>query len=278
MAKSSFWQKVIDIDRRWIYLVIGIVTFVPILKYIGMPVAVTSEVKAVYDMIESLPPGSIVMVPMEFDPATAAELEPMSRAVLRHCFARNLKVMSTAFMIDGVVLIERDLREIAAEYGKVYGKDYVYLGYKPYMQIVLLNMGENFRKPFPRDYYGARLDDLPMMFGVNNYSNISCIVNINATSGADYWINYASGRYGVKLALGVTAVMATDYYAFLQSGQIFGLIGGLKGAAEYEKLIGRNKDVANRSMDAVSVAHVFIILFIVIGNIAFFVTGRQKRL
>jgi len=161
MAKSSFWQKVIDIDRRWIYLVIGIVTFVPILKYIGMPVAVTSEVKAVYDMIESLPPGSIVMVPMEFDPATAAELEPMSRAVLRHCFSRNLKVISTAFMIDGVVLIERDLREIAAEYGKEYGQDYVYLGYKPYMQIVLLNMGENFRKPFPRDYYGARLDELP---------------------------------------------------------------------------------------------------------------------
>jgi hypothetical protein len=274
--RASFWQKVIDIDRRWIYLVIGIVTFVPILNYIGLPVKVTSEVKAVYDKVESLPPGSIVMVPMEFDPATAAELEPMAKAVVRHCFSRNLKVMTTAFMIDGVVLVERDLVAVAAEYGKEYGKDYVYLGYKPYMQIVLLNMGENFRKPFPRDYYGNRLDDLPMMQGVNNYSNISCIVGINATSGADYWINYASGRYGAQLALGVTAVMATDYYAFLQSGQIFGLIGGLKGAAEYEKLIGRTKDVANRSMDAVSVAHVFIILFIIIGNVAFFATGRQK--
>jgi hypothetical protein len=275
---SSFWLKVINIDRRWIYLAIGIVTFIPILLYIGMPTKITSEVKAVYDKVESLPPGSIVMVPMEFDPATAAELEPMGRAVLRHCFARNLKVMTTAFMIDGVVLIEQDLKAVAAEYGKKYGEDYVYLGYKPYMQIVLLNMGENFRKPFPRDYYGNRLDDLPMMMGVNNYSNISCIVGINATSGADYWINYASGRYGAELALGVTAVMATDYYTFLQSKQIFGLMGGLKGAAEYEKLIGRSKDAANRSMDAVSVAHVFIILFIIIGNIAFFAVGEKKRL
>jgi len=274
---SSFWQKVIDIDRRWIYLVIGIVTFIPILWYIGMPVKVTSEVKAVYDKIESLPTGSIVMVPMEYDPATAAELEPMAKAVVRHCFSRNLQVMTTAFMIDGVVLIERTLRDVAGEYGKEYGKDYVYLGYKPYMQIVLLNMGENFRKPFPRDYYGNRLDDLAMMQGVNNYSNVSCIVGINGTSGADYWINYASGRYGAELALGVTAVMATDYYTFLQSRQIFGLIGGLKGAAEYEKLIGRSKDVANRSMDAVSVAHVFIILFIILGNLAFFATGRGKR-
>lgn len=275
---ANFWQRVMDTDRRWIYIVIAIVTFVPILWRIGMPVKVTPEVEAVYDRIESLPPGSIVMVPIEFDPATAAELEPMAKAVLRHCYARNLKVMTTAFMIDGVVMVERDLRIVAAEYGKKYGKDYVYLGYKPYMEMVLLNMGENFRKPFPRDYYGNSLDDLPMMKGVNNYSNVACIVNINATSGADYWINYANGRYGVPLALGVTAVMATDYYAFLQSKQIFGLMGGLKGAAEYERLIGRPADLANRSMDAVSVAHVFIILFIIIGNIAFFATGRQKRI
>jgi hypothetical protein len=275
---KAFWNKVIHVDRRWIYLVIGIVTFIPMLHYIGMPVQITSEVKSVYDRIESLQPGTIVMVPMEFDPATAAELQPMSRAILRHCFSKNLKVLSTAFMIDGVVLIERDLKMIAAEYGKEYGKDYVYLGYKPYMEVVLLNMGENFRKPFPKDYYGNKLDDLPMMKGVNNYSNLACIVNVNGTSGADFWINYANGRYGAPLALGVTAVMATDYYAFLQSKQIFGLIGGLKGAAEYEKLIGRNKDVANRSMDAVSVAHVFIIIFIIIGNIAFFATGREKRI
>jgi len=115
-----------------------------------------------------------------------------------------------------------------------------------------------------------------MMSGVNNYSNIDCIVNINATSGVDSWINYANGRYGADLALGVTAVIATDYYAFLQSGQIFGLMGGLKGAAEYERLTKR-KGIANRGMTSVSVAHVFIIIFIIMGNTAFFVTRRDKK-
>jgi len=71
--------------------------------------------------------------------------------------------------------------------------------------------------------------------------------------------------------------MATDYYAFLQSGQIYGLMGGLKGAAEYEKLIGRPKDTASRSMDAVSIAHVVIVLFIIVGNIAFFAAGKGKK-
>ncbi len=274
---QGIWQKLLDLDRRWIYLVIGVVTFIPMLRYIELPIKITQEVRAVYDRIESQPPGTVIMVPMEFGPSTMAELQPMARAVLRHCFSKDLKINSTALQIEGVILIEKELREIAAEFGKKYGEDYVFLGYKPYPDIVILNMGENFRKPFPKDYYNNELDDLPMMAGVNNYSNVSCIVNINATSGVDYWINYANGRYGVPLALGVTAVIATDYYAFLQSKQIFGLMGSLKGAAEYEILIGRSKDVANRAMTSVSVAHVFILLFIILGNVAFFAARRSGR-
>jgi len=273
---NDIWNKIMNLDRRWIYLVIGLVTFLPMLVMVDMPVQITSEVKSVYDRIESLPEGTIIMVPMEYSPDTMAELQPMAKAVLRHCFSRGLKVISTALQIQGVLLIEQDLRTVAEEYDKVYGEDYVYLGYKPYPDQVILNMGENFRLPFPQDYYNNYLDDLPMMAGVSNYSSVNCIVNINATSGVDSWINYANGRYGADLALGVTAVIATDYYAFLQSGQIFGLMGGLKGAAEYEKLNGR-KGIATRAMTSVSVAHVFIILFIIIGNVAFFASGRGKR-
>ncbi len=273
----DIWHRLANLDRRWIYFVIGVVTFIPILVYIEVQVNITPEVESVYHKVDSLAPGTVIMVPMEFSPSTMAELEPMARAVLRHCFSRDLKIISTALQIDGVILIEKVLRESASEYGKKYGVDYVFLGYKPYADNVILSMGENFRNSFPRDYYGDNLDDLPMMNGVNNYSNTACIVNINSTSGVDYWINYANGRYGAELALGVTAVIATDYYAFLQSKQIFGLMGGLKGAAEYERLIGRPKDIANRSMTSVSVAHVFIILFIILGNVAYFVNRKKGR-
>ncbi len=272
---AGFWNKMLNLDRRWVYLVIGAATFFPMLTVIRLPIKITPEVQSVYDRLESLPRGTIIMLPMEYSPDTMAELQPMAKAVLRHCFSRGIKVITTALQIQGVLLIEQDLRTVAAEFDKTYGEDYVFLGYKPYPDIVILNMGENFRKPFPKDYYNNNLDELPMMAGVNNYSNVDCIVNINATSGVDSWINNANGRYGAPLALGVTAVIATDYYAFLQSKQIFGLMGGLKGAAEYEKLIGRPKDIANRAMTSVSVAHIFIIIFIIIGNIAFFATRKR---
>ena len=273
---KDFWQKLISIDRRWIYLAIGIAVFVPILMNLSLPVYITEEVKAVYDRIDALPAGSIIMIPMEYDPATMAELQPMAYAILRHCYKKNLKIITTALQIDGVTIIRNDLAKIAAEFDKKYGVDYVYLGYKPYPGIVILNMGEDFRKPFPRDYYGTPLDSLPLMKGVRNYSNCAMIVNINATSGVDYWINYAHTRYQAPLAIGVTAVMATDYYAFLSSGQIFGLIGGLKGAAEYEKLIG-HPDFATKGMDVQSIAHSVIVLFIIIGNVAYFASRKKKK-
>jgi hypothetical protein len=175
-----------------------------------------------------------------------------------------------------VTLVESEIAAVAKEYGKVYGKDFVYLGYQPYPGVVILTMGENFRTPFPRDYYGTPLDSIPMMRGVRNYDNVGLVFTVNATSGIDQWIIYGQGRYKFPFGLGSAAVMATNYYQYVQSGQLFGIISGLRGAAEYEILIGKGT-VARKGMDVQSVAHALIIAFIVLGNIAFIVERRRAR-
>ena len=54
-----------------------------------------------------------------------------------------------------------------------------------------------------------------------------------------------------------------------------GLLGGMKGGAEYEKLLDR-PDWATRGMGAQSLVHLVIIGFIVLGNIGYFLTPRKK--
>ena len=78
----------------------------------------------------------------------------------------------------------------------------------------------------------------------------------------------------MPLAIGVTGVMATDYYPYLQSGRIFGLMGGLKGAAEYEQLAD-NPGPATKGMAMQMWAHLLIIAFIIVGNIGYFATRRR---
>jgi hypothetical protein len=160
--------------------------------------------------------------------------------------------------------------------GKEYGKDYAFLGYKLGTTAVILAIGEDFRSAFPQDYYGTPVDDIPMMEGIKNYENINFVISFSGTRIPEYWVAYAHQRYHVDVASGVTAVMAADFYPYLDTGQMFGLIGGLKGAAEYEVLIDKPAR-ATVGMDAQSIIHVVIIIFIIIGNIAYFLTLRGKK-
>jgi len=67
-----------------------------------------------------------------------------------------------------------------------------------------------------------------------------------------------------------------QFVPFVQSGQLDGLLAGLRGAAEYELLLqapGR----ALAMMDAQSMGHLLIIAFILIGNAAYLVTKFTKK-
>jgi hypothetical protein len=136
-------------------------------------------------------------------------------------------------------------------------------------------MGMNFRIPFPQDYYGTTLDSIPMMRGIKNYDNVKAVINLSAGNVSDMWVADGNARYGVKLALSMTGVMAADYYPYYQSKQVFGIIGGMKGAAEYEVLC-KNPGTATEAMKVQVFAHIVIIIFIIIGNLAYFL-GRRKN-
>jgi len=74
----------------------------------------------------------------------------------------------------------------------------------------------------------------------------------------------------------MTGVMAADYYPYLNTGQIFGIMGGLLGAAQYEALA----DNPGRAMDGMRIqvyAHIVIILFIVLGNVGFLLSRRRAK-
>jgi hypothetical protein len=281
----GFYEKMMNLDRRWVYLVIGIVVVITALWSFAVPLYVTPEVRSVYDYVDNITPGEVLMIGVDYDPSALAELHPMTYAITRQCFSKGVKLLLCCLHQNGPGMVEQVIAQVAQEYDKVNGVDYVYMGYKPYPGITILAMGQNFRIPFPEDYYGTPLDSLPMMRNLTNFNNVKAIINVSAGSGTEYWINFANGRYNAKLAIGVTGVMTSDYYPFLQSGQIFGLIGGMKGASEYEFLaekagyISREKGqlVASKSMPIQTTTHVVIILFIVIGNVGYFMSKRKTQ-
>lgn len=262
--------------RQALFALTAVAVVVPLLVPLDLPLRVTKEVRAVYEAIEQLPDGSRVLMSFDFGAATMPEMEPMSRAILRHCFGRNVRVVGLALLAEGAGIGNSLMGATAAEYGKEDGVDYLFLGYKPRPEAAMLGMGEDLKRVFPADHAGRSTDGMPILEGVTNYNQIGLVVSVADDSMPIVWINYAGARYGATIACGATAVMVTSFYPYLPSGQLVGLIGGLKGAAEYEQLIAR-RGTATRGMDAQSVAHALILAAIVAGNLHALIRKKSKR-
>lgn len=271
------WQK---IDRRFIFTLIFAAVTVPF--YLSWPpvrIDVSKEVEDTYQVIDRIPPnGQPLMLSFDYDPASAAELTPMAVAVLRHCFSKNIRVLviSLNYTGQGAGIAADLVPRVAAEYGKVKNIDWAFLGFQPNAVVAMMQMGEDIGKTFPKDYAGLSYGEIPMLAGIQNYEQIPAILTLASTAVGESWAVYAGSRYGATVLTGLTAVYTADIQPFYQSGQIKGVLGGLKGAAEYEKRIDRAGD-GTAGMRSQKVVHYTIILFIIIGNVAFFIGRRKAR-
>jgi hypothetical protein len=274
---SNVAHRLLRLDRRFIFLLIGVATLLPLLYPVGLPVYVSPEVKKIYDHVESLPTGTLILLSFDFEPGGKPELYPMAIALLRQAFQKNLKVLGVTLWPAGAGLAESALTQVAREQGKERGADYVFLGYAPGEANAIISMGQDFRAAFPTDYAGTKITEIPLLAKVHSLRDIPYVISLSVGfPGIETWYVYGKEKYGFELGGGCTAVSAPRFYPLLNTGQINGLLGGLRGAAEYELLIGtQGKAIAG--MDAQSATHFLIIFLIVICNAAYFLTGQVKK-
>ena len=277
---NTFLNKLMKIDRRWIFLAIAVVVAGSLLSKMAFPqLEVSPDVRQAYELLDKLPAGSPVLFAWDYDPGSQPELYPLSAAMLRHAMRNNLRVVMMGHWPNGVPLIERQIGEIIrADFpGKKYGTDYVNLGYKTGQNVLVITMAKSIKDAFPTDYYQHPVDSLPLLAQVKTLRDCKAIVSFSAGDpGLVMWIQFAWQRFHIPVTGGCTAVSAPEFAAYLQSGQLKGLMGGMRGAAEYEVLIG-TKGMASIGMTAQSLAHGLIVVFILVGNIAFLLTGRRKE-
>ncbi len=273
----NFWDKLAALDRRWIYLLIVVSLIFPFIVPMSFRISITPEARQLFEAVEALPDSSIVMLTFDYYPSTVAETEPMTTAALHHLFRKDCRVITLSTIpLGGPSMAERVTRSVALQHDKVYGIDFVNLGYKYGYVAVLKGMGISIESVYPTDNSGAPLSELPMMAAVRNYDDISFIFVVSDNMIVEYWISIVNAQYGTPMGCGVTAVSAPKYYSFVGSGQMTGLLGGMKGAAEYELLVG-TRGMAEKGMGMQSLVHLMIILMVIVGNIAFFAGRRAKK-
>ncbi|MFQ6133513.1 MAG: hypothetical protein ACE5R4_15830 [Armatimonadota bacterium] len=267
-------ERLLRIPRQAVYLIIAAAVTFPFIYPLRFPIRVSDRTRQLYDFVEALPPGSVVCIAFDYGPSSMAELQPMAVALARHCFRRDIGVVGMALVPWGVPLCDEAFAEAAAEEGEQEHVDYVNLGYRPGFAAVIQGMGVDIHDVYKQDARKTAVGEIELMQKVRTLDDLAIVIDLASSATPQSWIAYAGARFGATVSAGVTAVMALDMYPYLQSGQLVGMLGGLKGAAEYEKLIGR-ADEGALGMDSQTLAHAAIIVVVVIANIGFVASRRR---
>ncbi|MGD8605041.1 MAG: hypothetical protein PVF49_10775 [Anaerolineales bacterium] len=282
---KSLMEKVQALDRRIVFLFIALAVAIPLLFHVVFPERISPIVASIFDRVDNLPEGSKVLMSLDYSPSTVPEIQPMVDAAVRHCAKKNLKIYIMALWPTGQNIadetIDRVLRPEFPNYQ--YGTDFVNIGYKSGNQGLINVILTDLKRMYTTDVNGTAIDSIPMMVPIRNLRNFDVILAYGGGfPGVKEWVLFAGDPGNVPVAGGVTAVSAPLLYPYYPS-QLLGLMGGIKGAAEYEaELMRRYPEFKDRShpgidmMGPQAVAHVVIMLFIIIGNVAYFATrGRS---
>jgi hypothetical protein len=233
---------------------------------------------------------------MDFDPASEGELGPMATSFVRHCCEKQHKMYFMALWPVGPQMTDDTIAKvIRPDFPELeYGVDYVNLGFKSGNEGVIKVIVTDMRQLYTTDTRGMSLDDIPMMHRIRSVQDFDLVINVSAGyAGTKEWVQYAVSAFPdkIRMVAGCTGVQAPLLYPYIPE-QLPGLLGAIKGAAEYEALVmdaygHRDEDgvldesgiylEAQRRMGPQLVAHVLMILLIILGNIIFFMERKRER-
>ena len=274
----SLWQRLVQIDRRIIYIILVIVTVVPMIRPLGLPIPISKDTRQFYDGMKAAPDGSVVVIDWEVRfgrPTWNMLLED----VFKHLLTKNVKIINVSFdrSLEGGEVNEIVTRKIDPEksFGKKYGIDYVNLGAVPGEIASLAGFVKDAWSVYPTDNRGTPVAQLPIMQYMKTGADIDYVVCIG--SGVQiWWIGQLQQTYGTPIYSLADAGEATAIRPFLQSGQVKALLVDLQGAAEYEVLTGMPGE-GLKGMDPMNTIHLTQAALLVFANIVFLMSRISKK-
>lgn len=272
----SWMSRLENVDPRMIYVLLLVFCTVPLIRPMGIPLQISPMTEAVFNMIQNLDPAKdTVLLSFDYSPGTGLDAHVVPVAIVEHLVARGIKWVAVSFAPEGPLMCDRLIAGSGLEgRGLRYGTDFVNLGYmagdENAVRLFALNCSV-----IPTDTRGNKTVDLPIMQGKKSVKDFAFVMQFNA-GGPEIWVRQVVDPMKILYALGTVTVSVPSALPYYDSGQIKGLLGGLRASAEYELLSSRPGQGASM-MDAQSMAHLLILAFIALGNVAYFVDKNKKK-
>jgi hypothetical protein len=268
-------HKLQSIDRRIIYLILVVVLALPFIFPIKLPIEVSKPTQDAYKTIDQLKDGDVVVMCLVYTPNTSAEAHPMSEALLTHILSKNgVKIIMATFTETGPIFSQ----QLWDKFGKnlKYGEDFVDLGFAPGGETAVSGFANDIHKVFPVDVRGTPVGQLPLMQKVKSAKDITLLVGSETGNpGTPEFIRQIQGQHKTPIVAGWSGQYVPVYAPYYNAGQVKGFLNGLRGAAEYEILLGKPGEGIG-GLGSVTAAMTMVAILILIANITYQIDKKGK--
>ncbi|MGQ9679909.1 MAG: hypothetical protein ACUVV4_03990 [Candidatus Bathyarchaeia archaeon] len=269
--KHGLWSRLEAVPREILYGLLLIAFIIPMIRPLGFPVPVSPEVQRWFNTIDKLPQGSVIMIDFGYSGGGEPELGPMAVAVYHHIFKKGgLKAIAMSTSIEGPLLWEKAMAEVnPSQYGAQYGVDYIHIGYIAGTETAMAAVGKDLRATTSTDYKGNPLDQYPIMEGIKDAGSFDLLI-VYTTGGdqSEGWVRQWVTPYKTPYLCSVLAMMKPTMLPYEKAGQIVALTSGAQ-AGEMEFIV-KVPARGIKSADVMTLTHLLIIAYVVIGNIAYY--------
>jgi len=271
------WEEKIEtLPSRVIWLIIFLCFFIPIAHPIGLPAYPISETTLIlYNYLEALPQGSVVLMDASVGFANMPDSGVPMVAVMEHLTRLPVKVIYRPRIAESTLVLQKVQGDLNIANRKVYGVDYVNLPFVEGVESALLSFLSDIYASVQTDLYGTPIGDVPMMKDIHSGQDIK--IAICTISGyADMEVRVYSVTNHIPLACLNFGGSGPYMEIYMNSGLMLTNLSGLRGGADYEKLISK-PGVGIAALDALSLNYLSIFTLIVLGNIAYLRIRARKK-
>jgi len=284
MSQGNIFKTMATMDRRVIYVLIFLLVLAPTLRPLGLPIAVSQSTITYYSYLQALDEDDMIWAAWETGFSAWNELKAGIIATYREVIksgARMVVAFGTAEDIAVFRLVFGDpdegIRGILTpeleQYGYEYGVDYVVLGYVLVNEASTSSLATDLHGVVTNDYKGRSLagtfyDDLV------NAGSFSLIIDFSPGMQTNAMIRHWVMDYGTPMIEGAIGVNIPSLSPYIDTGHLKAMLQSTRGCAELEYLGGVPGPGAT-SMDAFTLVHYLVVLFIIMGNIGYF--GWEKN-
>lgn len=239
-------QRLQSLPKNWLYAILFLFATIPLFLPISVPNEPIDASKDFYNNLMKLPNGSRILIASDWTNSTRGESGGQMDALLRIVMRKNIKfcIYSTAdpqapqVARDSIGRIAKEVREDGGPDYQQF-RDYVVAGYFPNSEGTNLAINNNIRTAFAgrKELNGGKPTDImqsPVFQGVSSVADFKYLVLV-ATSSTNTVILERVKK--TPLLFMVTGVMVPENIVYYTSGQLKGLVGGVKGVYDLETLM-----------------------------------------